>query len=136
MEVLHYDFDYATEWAYAQTEDICLVRDERACHEALHKHSYYEIVYVYNGSGVQIINDISYPVHTGCIMLFDPEDCHSFDSVEELSMIRCASCHVIPLLLVATCCKAHVYMKRSAYSAVSANIALAQCGKDDSTCNL
>ena len=43
-----------------------------------HKHSFFEIVYVERGSGIQCINQHEFDYQAGHIFLLPPLDCHSF----------------------------------------------------------
>jgi AraC-like DNA-binding protein len=43
-----------------------------------HKHSFFEIVYVEQGSGIQCINQCEFEYQAGHIFLLPPLDCHSF----------------------------------------------------------
>lgn len=43
-----------------------------------HKHSFFEIVYVESGAGIQCINQHEFPYKAGHIFLLPPLDCHSF----------------------------------------------------------
>lgn len=44
-----------------------------------HKHSFFELVYIVEGTGVQCINKNQFDYHQGHLFLITPEDCHSFD---------------------------------------------------------
>ncbi len=86
MKVFH--FDAACRMAYARNNEICLVKDGRSNYEELHRHEYYELVYVYEGSGMQIINGVAHPVEAGDVLLLRPEDNHSFYAMGSLLMIN------------------------------------------------
>lgn len=47
-----------------------------------HKHTFFEIVYVEAGSGLQCINDHEFDYQAGNIFLLPPLDCHSFKITE------------------------------------------------------
>ena len=44
-----------------------------------HKHSFFELVYIVSGSGLQCINNNVFDYHSGHLFLITPQDCHSFD---------------------------------------------------------
>lgn len=81
-------FDKAAGMAYAKNSEICLVKDKRTSYEELHRHDYFELVYVYDGSGMQIINGVAHPVESGDAILLHPEDYHSFYAIEPMFMIN------------------------------------------------
>ena len=47
-----------------------------------HKHNFFEIVYVEQGSGLQCINHHQFEYRSGNIFLLPPLDCHSFQIIE------------------------------------------------------
>jgi YesN/AraC family two-component response regulator len=49
------------------------------CPKQAHQHSFFELVYVISGTGVQCINKSRFDYHEGHMMLITPEDCHSFE---------------------------------------------------------
>lgn len=44
-----------------------------------HKHSFFELVYIVSGAGLQCINSNVFDYHDGHLFLITPSDCHSFD---------------------------------------------------------
>lgn len=44
-----------------------------------HKHSFFELVYIVEGTGIQCINQNQFAYQAGHMFLITPEDCHSFD---------------------------------------------------------
>jgi len=44
-----------------------------------HKHSFFELVYIVSGNGLQCINNNVFEYHDGHLFLITPQDCHSFD---------------------------------------------------------
>lgn len=44
-----------------------------------HKHSFFELVYIISGTGLQCINNNVFDYHDGHLFLITPQDCHSFD---------------------------------------------------------
>lgn len=48
----------------------------------VHKHSYFEIIFIRSGSGQHFINGNTFAYATGDVFLLGPEDYHSFDIVE------------------------------------------------------
>ena len=49
------------------------------CPKPEHKHSFFELVYVRSGTGLQCINNSCVKYQTGHLFLLTPDDCHSFD---------------------------------------------------------
>lgn len=47
-----------------------------------HQHSFFELVYVISGSGLQCINNNAFRYNEGHMFLITPDDCHSFDVQE------------------------------------------------------
>lgn len=43
-----------------------------------HKHTFFELVYILDGTGRQCINQNTFDYHSGHLFLLTPEDCHSF----------------------------------------------------------
>lgn len=44
-----------------------------------HEHTFFELVYIVSGTGVQCINNNKFKYHDGHMFLITPKDCHSFD---------------------------------------------------------
>lgn len=51
--------------------------DECTKHE--HRHNFFELVYIVEGTGFQCINKSRFAYHTGHLFLISPDDYHSFD---------------------------------------------------------
>lgn len=84
-----YFFDNAKQIAYASCSTLCLVKDiNRSSFEELHRHNYYELVYIFSGSGIHTINGVTYSVQPGNMIFLHPDDCHSFYSTERMSLIN------------------------------------------------
>jgi AraC-like DNA-binding protein len=49
------------------------------CPKSTHKHSFFELVYILSGSGIQRINDNTFEYFAGHMFLLTPEDSHSFE---------------------------------------------------------
>lgn len=49
------------------------------CPKPEHTHTFFELVYVRAGTGLQCINKSSFAYHPGHLFLLTPDDCHSFD---------------------------------------------------------
>ena len=49
------------------------------CPKPTHKHSFFELVYILSGTGIQRINDNTFEYFAGHLFLLTPEDSHSFD---------------------------------------------------------
>ena len=71
---------------YAADCDIKVNSHYYAMAEPLHNHDYYELEYIYEGSGIQIINGVSYPVETGSIIILSPKDIHSYYSIKDMKL--------------------------------------------------
>ena len=56
----------------------------------VHKHTYYEIIFILQGKGIHNINGNTYAYGQGDVFLLGPEDFHSFDiaSITEFCFIR------------------------------------------------
>ena len=55
----------------------CKTLDE--CLKEAHGHSFFELVYILSGTGVQCINNNQLDYHAGHLFLITPADCHHFD---------------------------------------------------------
>ena len=44
-----------------------------------HEHTFFELVYILSGTGLQCINNNKFDYHEGHMFLITPQDCHSFD---------------------------------------------------------
>lgn len=49
------------------------------CPKQAHRHTFFELVYIVAGTGVQCINQNQFEYHEGHMFLITPDDCHSFD---------------------------------------------------------
>lgn len=49
------------------------------CFKQVHRHNFFELVYIINGTGWQSINKNRFAYHTGHLFLITPDDYHSFD---------------------------------------------------------
>lgn len=60
--------------------ETLLIRDfeELIYHLPVHGHTYYELIYIYSGCGIHIINDNSIPYQAGDLYMISPEDRHHF----------------------------------------------------------
>ena len=66
---------------YRPFEIVCRELDESPLLQA-HEHSFFELVYILSGSGVQCINNNVFDFRDGHLFLITPQDCHSFDIKE------------------------------------------------------
>lgn len=66
-----------SERLYQPFEMICKTLDE--CPKLEHQHSFFELVYILEGSGVQCINENKFRYHADHMFLLTPGDCHRFD---------------------------------------------------------
>lgn len=83
-----YSFEVLRSIAYAFNSTTELIRDKREGCEPIHRHDYYEMIYVYEGEGVHNINNISYRLVKGSLVLLTPNDCHSIIATEPFSAIN------------------------------------------------
>lgn len=44
-----------------------------------HEHTFFKLVYILSGTGLQCINNNKFDYHEGHMFLITPQDCHSFD---------------------------------------------------------
>ena len=44
-----------------------------------HEHTFFELVYILTGTGIQWINNSMFPYHDGHLFLITPNDSHSFE---------------------------------------------------------
>ena len=56
-------------------------------HKHLHRHTYFEIIYIPYGKGVQIINNVTYNYSSGSFFIITPQDSHSFNIQETSEFI-------------------------------------------------
>jgi AraC family L-rhamnose operon regulatory protein RhaS len=47
--------------------------------QLLHRHNFFQVIYVLEGSGIQIINKNRYPFEKGDLFLITPDDSHSYE---------------------------------------------------------
>lgn len=72
------------------SEMICFLRDDNCVTEELaHTHEFYELEYIYSGTGIQVVNGVEYPVSKGDVLFFDVGDVHSYRPIENFSLINC-----------------------------------------------
>lgn len=56
-----------------------VIKELDHCPKAAHSHSFFELVYILSGTGLQCINKNNFAYHPGHLFLISPEDCHSFN---------------------------------------------------------
>ena len=44
-----------------------------------HDHTFFELVYILSGTGIQWINNSKFPYHDGHLFMITPRDSHSFE---------------------------------------------------------
>lgn len=54
-------------------------RELNECPMEAHKHTFFEMVYIMDGEGVQCVNKNKLPYSAGKLFLLMPQDCHSFE---------------------------------------------------------
>jgi AraC family L-rhamnose operon regulatory protein RhaS len=47
--------------------------------QLLHRHNFFQVIYVLEGTGIQVINKNRYPFEKGDLFLITPEDAHSYE---------------------------------------------------------
>ncbi|MFS2225792.1 HTH-type transcriptional activator RhaR [Pantoea sp. B65] len=57
-----------------------------------HRHEFYEIVIVWRGNGLHVLNDRPWPVTCGDIFYIKDSDCHSYESVNDLVLDNIIYC--------------------------------------------
>jgi len=57
-----------------------------------HDHDFDELVVVWRGNGLHIWNDIPYPITCGDLFYINANDCHSYESVNELALDNILYC--------------------------------------------
>lgn len=88
---------------YQQVEDgITINRHNHALSAELHTHDYYEIVYVFDGEGIHIINNKPYAVQAGSLMVLKPGDMHIYHSLTDMSLFHCCFTSQEPLSHLST----------------------------------
>lgn len=53
--------------------------EEKTFHLPVHSHTYYELVYIRDGSGIHLLNSSRLPYQTGDLFIISPEDEHYFE---------------------------------------------------------
>ena len=89
MEVMKLRKYIFSELPGAPDDDIRINTHYYCVAEPLHGHDYYELAYVYEGSGIQIVNGVSHTVETGSVILLNPNDTHSYYSIRDLKIYNC-----------------------------------------------
>lgn len=56
--------------------------EETVFHLPVHSHTYYEIIYIYHGAGMHLLNNNRIPYQAGDLFVISPEDEHRFE-IEE-----------------------------------------------------
>ena len=56
-----------------------VIKELDECPKSEHSHSFFELVYILSGTGLQCINKNNFAYHPGHLFLITPEDCHSFN---------------------------------------------------------
>lgn len=64
--------------------------EEAVYHLPAHGHTYFELIYIYSGSGMHMLNDSILPYEPGDVYLISPEDQHHFqiDVITRFIMIK------------------------------------------------
>ncbi len=86
--MLTYLFERMRTISYASNANTLLIRDKRGTCEPLHRHNYNEMIYIYEGEVVHSINNVSYNLVPGSLVLLTPNDVHSFISVDVFSAVN------------------------------------------------
>lgn len=65
-----------------------------------HEHTFFELVYILSGTGIQWINNNMFPYHDGHLFMITPGDTHSFlKSIQQLSLSTSSLTTYIYILL-------------------------------------
>lgn len=67
---------------------VILDFEEKDFHLQTHGHNYYEIVYIFKGIGIHLLNNNRLPYSTGDLFVIAPDDEHYFD-IEEYTRFIC-----------------------------------------------
>jgi AraC family L-rhamnose operon regulatory protein RhaS len=59
------------------------LRDIHSSLSPLHRHHYFELLYILDGTGIHTINSNNYPYQKGNLFLLTPEDTHSFKTTSD-----------------------------------------------------
>lgn len=72
-----------------QQYDFLVIHDyeEATFHLPTHAHTYYEVVYLYKGRGIHILNSSRLPYEPGDLFLISPEDNHHFQIEESTRFV-------------------------------------------------
>lgn len=84
-----YYFDDIVYYKGRLEDGICVTRHAPAFSELPHKHDFYEISYIYEGSGIETVNGISYPIQQGNLMVFKPGDVQCYHTKSDMSVFNC-----------------------------------------------
>lgn len=73
--------DYLKDFFFKQNQqqDILVIQHDRYTPPVVHKHDFYELVYIYEGEFVHKIDNAQFLMHTGDICLIPPDVYHSLD---------------------------------------------------------
>lgn len=56
-----------------------VIKELDECPKSAHSHSFFELIYILSGTGLQCINKNNFEYHPGHLFLITPQDCHSFN---------------------------------------------------------
>jgi len=69
--------------------DALVIKDfeEEVFHLPAHGHTYYELIYIYKGTGFHLINNSAVPYKEGSLFMISPEDEHQFEITKSTRFI-------------------------------------------------
>lgn len=80
---------YSAEDLIDSKENICIQKFSVQNQEQEHRHDFIEIVYIWEGSGVHLINDLPLAVQKGDVLFFNLGDTHSYIPEEQMGIYNC-----------------------------------------------
>jgi AraC-like DNA-binding protein/quercetin dioxygenase-like cupin family protein len=80
---------YSAEDLIDNKENISIQKFSAQGHEQEHRHDFIEIVYIWEGSGIHLINGLPLDVQKGDVLFFNIADTHSYTPEEEMGIYNC-----------------------------------------------
>lgn len=74
---------------FSEERDIYVYRHMHLEPEAVHKHTFFEIEYIFSGNGVQSVNGHEFPVKRGDLLLLGFNDVHAFRPAGQMGILNC-----------------------------------------------
>ncbi len=76
---------YKSEDRFSEGELISIVKESDATEIAAHMHTFIEIVYIYSGEGIHLINNSSFPVRHGSLLFINTNATHAFTTDKKMN---------------------------------------------------